>query len=309
MQAIFFGAEERRLFAVFHPARRELGGETLAVRPAVLLCAPMGQEAVRTHRLLRVLADRLAAEGCATLRFDPFGSGDSQGDDESLDLPGWVADCSMAASELERLTNAQHQVWVGFRLGATVACRAAIHWRRRVSVSQMAQMAQMAQSSASAAQLERLVFCEPVLDGGAYLAGLAQATVDALESSFSIRQAQWRDWLLNDPARLHREGLGFALGEALYRQLKALSPAHVQLPPDACVRVVVPAQSVHLASDARRWLDGAAPGGLASLDELDYRFDWTAEEALNTAIVPAGLLSWLVREALGERSGERSEDV
>ena len=46
---------------------------------------------VRAHRLLRVLAERLARNGIAVMRFGPYGAGDSLGNDEQLDLAGWQA--------------------------------------------------------------------------------------------------------------------------------------------------------------------------------------------------------------------------
>ena len=65
---------ERRLFGLFPPPERE-------GRIAVLICAPFGQEVVRSHRLFRVLSDRLARTGIAVLRFVPYGTGDSPGED------------------------------------------------------------------------------------------------------------------------------------------------------------------------------------------------------------------------------------
>jgi hypothetical protein len=53
---------------------------------AVLLCNPFGQEALRSQRGFRVLADRFARTGCATLGFDYFGTGDSDGDDDDASL-------------------------------------------------------------------------------------------------------------------------------------------------------------------------------------------------------------------------------
>jgi uncharacterized protein len=214
MQAFFFGAAGRRLFAAFHEAALTSGALTVDQLPAVLLCAPMGQEAVRSHRLLRVLGDTLARRGVPVLRFDPFGAGDAAGDDEALDLPGWVADCLSAAAELARLAPGRPQTWLGLRLGGTVACRAAGRWVHADS------------AALSRPPLQRLVLCEPVLHGPAYLDGLAHATVSALESSFSIRQGWWRQSLREAPERLQREGLGFALGESFFRQLQALRVQH-----------------------------------------------------------------------------------
>jgi hypothetical protein len=293
MQAFFFGAAGRRPFAAFHEATPASGPRPAESLPAVLLCAPLGQEAVRSHRLLRVLAESLARRGVPVLRFDPFGTGDAEGDDEALDLPGWVADCLAAAAELARLAPGRPHTWLGLRLGATVACRAAGRWVQ----SQAAGLARP--------PLQRLVLCEPVLHGPGYLDELAQATVSALESSFSIRQAWWRQSLRDAPERLQREGLGFALGENFFRQLQALRVQHVTVPASLELQAVAPAVPPsgrsRAPSDAAidSWFQGLATAPGSAVHTVSYRFDWTAEEALNTAMVPAALLAALTGLCLG----------
>ena len=56
------------LFGWVHPA---------AGRRGVLLCGACGFEQMAAHRPWRALADRLAAAGCPTLRFDYPGEGNS----------------------------------------------------------------------------------------------------------------------------------------------------------------------------------------------------------------------------------------
>ena len=45
----------------------------------VVLVPPLGYEYFTTHRTLRALAERLAAQGCSVVRFDLDGTGDSSG--------------------------------------------------------------------------------------------------------------------------------------------------------------------------------------------------------------------------------------
>ncbi len=268
MQAFFFGPPERRLFGAFHPASGLNPGQ--AALRSVLICGPYGQEYVRSHRMLRVLADRLSRAGCDVLRFDPFGSGDSDGQDEALDLPGWVADIGSAAEELRRRSAASASVWVGARLGGTAACGAAC---------------------ALAVAPRRLVLCEPVLDGPKYLSSLALATVQALEASCSIRDAGWRRGLRDNAARWEREAVGFAMGAALHRQLGELQPPLVRLPAGVQVVLLGSDDSSPLAEQAQRW---CAKGVAARHEPLHFPFDWTAEEALNTALVPHEMLQRLL---------------
>lgn len=263
MQAFYFGPPDRRLFGCFHAAT------TRTAEVGVLLCAPYGQEYVRSHRMFRVLAERLSRAGCAVLRFDPYGAGDSAGDDESLTLDGWVHDVGLAAAELQARCRAGRQVWVGARLGGTVACAAA---------------------GRSALAPSALVLCEPVLDGAAYLHAMGQATVEALEASCSIRNDDWRRTLAADPERWQREGVGFAMGAALHRQLRELRPDAVQVPAGVAVDLVSSAAMRLLSEQALTW---SRAGVRAKHEVLPFAFDWTAEEALNTALVPHEMLQRL----------------
>ena len=100
MTPMLFGPASRQLFGLYHAPERES-------KLAVLICMPLGQEAVRAHRLFRVLSDRLARAGVAVLRFDYHGSGDSPGEDTDGELEGWRRDICTAHEELRRRTGAR----------------------------------------------------------------------------------------------------------------------------------------------------------------------------------------------------------
>lgn len=90
---------------------------------AVLVCPALGREACVSHRALRLLADRLAAAGYATLRMDYPGSGDSA----ELTEPApeaWLAAIRAAADRLRTLSGATRIVVCGFRLGALLGLAA-----------------------------------------------------------------------------------------------------------------------------------------------------------------------------------------
>lgn len=268
MQAFFFGTGERRLYGCFHAAARR------AEPPlAVLLCQPFGQESVRAHRMFRVLAERLSRRGADVLRFDPFGAGDSAGPDEALDLEGWTQDLLTAHAELRHRSPGAPVWWLGARLGATVACLA-----QRQAVRGPA----------------GLLLCEPVLDGSAYRRELAHATVHALEASHSIKDPAWRAALAQDPGPLEREAIGFAMGESMHAQLGQLRAQDLDLvaAPGTRVRVVSSIDSPSLSARVQRWV---AMGTTARLDLMHFDFDWTSEEALNTALVPNDMIQHLMR--------------
>jgi alpha/beta superfamily hydrolase len=143
MNPFRFHGESGALFGVLHAA-----DPAARAGRAVLLCNPFGQEAVRSQRVFRVLADRFARTGCATLRFDYFGTGDSDGDDGDASLDTWCTDVLRADAALRERTGATRTCWLGLRLGATLAALA---------------------SARALAPPERLILWDPIVDGRAWL--------------------------------------------------------------------------------------------------------------------------------------------
>jgi uncharacterized protein len=195
MTPIHFGRSDRTLFGLFHEAAP---GNS----PAVLLCPPFGQEAIRAHRLYRVLSERLARSGSHVLRFDYFGTGDSMGEDHDGDLDGWCDDVLTAHCELVQRCRPSAVVWLGLRLGASVAAMAA---------------------QSAPPELRRLILCTPVIDGTAYLAELRARHVYEVERSLSLPpKPRPSEIAARDPISFTDEALGFALSPALRQQLAAL---------------------------------------------------------------------------------------
>jgi alpha-beta hydrolase superfamily lysophospholipase len=115
----WFGPADRPLFGWLH---RPASGEA---RGGVVLCPPLGIEAICVYFTYRTLAVRLAEAGLAVLRFDYDGTGDSFGDQEE---PGrteaWEASVDAALRALE-LTGVGSVGLVGMRIGALLAASAA----------------------------------------------------------------------------------------------------------------------------------------------------------------------------------------
>lgn len=259
-----FGPAARQLYGVYHaPTPARAGGA------AVLVCAPLGQEGVRFHRLQRVLADRLSGRGVAVLRFDYFGSGESAGDDDEADLASWQGDILLAHDELRRRSRAAHIAWLGARLGATTALRAS----RRAEPAP-----------------ERLVLWDPVLDGRSYLGELAAAHARVLA------ETQHRRVPAAVPP-IRGEALGFSVGAEMLSQIAALRLDDASLPSASRITLVGGPGDTVLATLAGR---GAREGAAAQLHTLEQGFDWTSEEAMNTALVPAPVLELLAAQLGGD---------
>jgi pimeloyl-ACP methyl ester carboxylesterase len=119
--ARYFGSAQRPLFGQYHPARPDV-----ARTAAVVLCAPIGYEALCAHLFLRRLAERLSDAGVACLRLDYDGTGDSAGTDQDpARVSAWIASIGAAIEELRRLCGVREVGLFGLRLGALLALRAA----------------------------------------------------------------------------------------------------------------------------------------------------------------------------------------
>lgn len=252
-----FGPPHRQLYGIHH--RAESGRAPVG---AVLLCNPFGQEAIRTHRMFRVLAERLARSGIHAMRFDYFGTGDAAGDDTDGDLDIWREDVLRAHEELRKRSPGVPVTWLGVRLGGTIAALAAEH-------------------SPSAA--ERLVLWEPIAHGCAYLDELAGHHEHALEKSYSLVPKRFR-------AAPADEAIGFGMGPRLVAQLRALKPERLAGLKARHATLITGAHTADVSAYAAAYRHNGCP-----TDErvFEHAFDWASEEAINTALVPQEALQLL----------------
>ena len=114
---IWFGPTERPLFGWLRLPDEAVAG--------VVLCRPIGLEALSAHRAYRCLAEQLADKGMVTLQFDYTGTGDSAGDPADVVGTGtWLSDIGTAI-DFVRETGVSRIGVIGLRLGATLAMNAA----------------------------------------------------------------------------------------------------------------------------------------------------------------------------------------
>jgi esterase/lipase len=116
MESFFFGKSPKKLFGNYHPPERSIKRDT-----GIVLCYPIGQEYVRSHRSFLRLANLLAGQGFHVLRFDYYGCGDSMGMMIDADIDQWLEDISTAIEELKYGCDLNRICLIGFRLGATFA--------------------------------------------------------------------------------------------------------------------------------------------------------------------------------------------
>jgi uncharacterized protein len=187
----FFGADGG-LFGMYH-------APATPPRRAVLMCPPLGQELIRTHRLHRQLAQQLAAQGVAVLRFDYHGTGDSAGCSAEVDWNRCVGDAITAAGELRSRAGVDRIVAFGARLGGSIALAAA-----------------------DRARFSEVIAWDPVVDGDDYVAAL-----DTMQAA--LREDGDRFNTPRSHADVAEQWLGFDIGDSLRRQITALrvQPASV----------------------------------------------------------------------------------
>ena len=119
-RALVFEAAGAWCFGWYHAASQPARGV------GVVLCRPIGYEAVCSYPTYTRLAENLAVAGFDVMRFDYHGTGDSAGSDADSDrVQAWIDSTVSAASELQRLSGVSRLALFGVRLGATLAAQAA----------------------------------------------------------------------------------------------------------------------------------------------------------------------------------------
>ena len=112
------------MYCVYHPAAAVVNAQR-RYYPTLLLPS-LFEERKSAYASLRRLAERLAAAGHATLRFDYRGSGESGGDPGKRRWQHLAEDAAVARKTLARLAGARDSVLIGLRLGATLALQETI---------------------------------------------------------------------------------------------------------------------------------------------------------------------------------------
>lgn len=118
-------------------------------QPAVLFCHAFGEERKSSALAMSRLARAVAGAGHLALRFDYYGTGDSEGEAVEVTLQSLMDDVACAASFLRGEAGTRRLCLLGLRLGATLAARGA----------------EALEGCAG------LALIEPVADGAAYFGG------------------------------------------------------------------------------------------------------------------------------------------
>jgi alpha/beta superfamily hydrolase len=118
-EAAFIGSSGRRILTFLH---RPTAGSPAG---GVVLCGSLYEDFQVNYRLELLVARALARRGCATVRFQYRGVGNSDDLRGGMTFETMLADARAAASWLTARTGARPRAFVGSRLGALVAAQLA----------------------------------------------------------------------------------------------------------------------------------------------------------------------------------------
>ena len=147
MTPYFFGETQQQLFGALHLAH----GSNPAGHRTAVICPPIGQEYIRSHWCLRLLARQLSRKGINVLRFDYTAMGDSAGvNEETTTIKQWHQDVQRAIDFACEKTDSKNVMLIGLRYGGAIASAVA----------------------SESSQVNSLILWEPVIDGAEYLQSL-----------------------------------------------------------------------------------------------------------------------------------------
>lgn len=256
MKPFHFGSSQKTLFGFYHPPEK-----APARGVGVVLCNPLGQEAVRAHRAYRQLANLFGKARFHVLRFDYFGTGDSAGDVHEGNPTQWIEDIRTASDELKDTAGVSRVAWVGLRYGGTLAALA----------------------SKDRKDIDTLVLCDPVMNGSSYVAELQAMHLEYLEQEFGDEF---------DPKNSSAEGeiMGFPLTEALLRGLESIDLTAIVGCSAKKVALIASQPGVDYKHLRDRLGELRVP---ASYQEV-VAASWNSDAAMNASLVPTELLQAIV---------------
>lgn len=186
MNPFFFGNSKAPLYGVFHQPDSASPKSHGAV-----LCAPLGQEYMRSHRAMRQLATMLSRIGIAVLRFDYRGTGDSAENLEDVTAEQWLEDCHTAIDELKDTAGVKSVSLIGLRLGGILATYASL----------------------SRKDITRIVLWDPALSGESYL--------EELKTEVKNQAIKKRTNFIDSDGTVHYNG--FAITQSMQASLHDLN--------------------------------------------------------------------------------------
>ena len=157
INTFYFGNEKCNLYGCIHfPSTHSNNTK------GVVLCNPIGQDYIRSHRALRVLASKLVGDGHTVLRYDHFGTGNSKGEFEEVSFQECYQNLSEAIEYLRNVKNVTNISLIGVRFGASI----------------------IAKYSMENKDIEEIVLWDPIFNGQEYLSELEDTQKSVYDLNF-----------------------------------------------------------------------------------------------------------------------------
>jgi alpha/beta superfamily hydrolase len=259
IEPLYFGTVGKRLFGCYHAPQSKAPRDC-----GVILCYPMAQEYIRSHRTYRQLAYHLSKFGFPVLRFDFYGCGDSEGNCDEGRIPQWLADVGSAIYEIRERCGPIKICLVGLRLGGTLAMMVA----------------------AERGDIDGIVLWDPVLSGPDYIEELA--TLHQERARHSLGKTT-HGTMTEGPTEI----LGFPLTDLLLTDLQKIDLLSIRKRPANRILVIASSEE-----STQRQLIGHLNG---LNDNVDYQHVPSPEIWIekNKTVVPNEILkavvSWISR--------------
>lgn len=267
MNCFFFGSSERSLFGVYQPPKGRVAREE-----GIVLCYPMGQEYMRSHRAFRQLSNLLSRAGYHVLRFDYYATGDSMGESEEASALQWQQDIGTAIEELKDNAGIEKVSLVGLRLGAAMAV----------------------QAGAGRPDVGDVVLWDPIISGERYLENLLEAAAAGEAEGFGAASAD---------AGTRKNGetvgvLGFPVTPLLHDEFKELD---IKSPGE----VVASKLAIFVSSDLEEYRQlqrGWADHGIScDFHCIPCAGNWNEVDNFGSALVPQEIIQGIVSRFVSEK--------
>jgi pimeloyl-ACP methyl ester carboxylesterase len=257
IEPFYFGNSAKSLFGIYHPPK--LG---IARHAGVILCYPMGEEYIRSHRAFVRLAMHLSSAGFHTLRFDYYGCGDSEGDSDQGEIRQWLDDISTAIEELKGGSDVNQICLVGLRLGGSLALLA----------------------GAERGDIDGLVLWNPITSGRKYVEELITAYQGKARNFFPGLECRSRE-------EGYKEALGFPLPDSMLKDLEKLDLFAIRQKPANKILFIESSD----VSDDRRFREHLEGIGVSLRYKRIPGFEpWIARDDWGQGMVPIKVLQFVL---------------
>ncbi len=187
MEPFYFGKKPNFLFGVYHAPQNFKKRNT-----GIVLCHPMGDEYIHSHRAFLQLAEMLCIAGFHVLRFDFLGCGDSAGGADQWNIDQWTDIILTAIQELKSGCDAPKIGLIGLRLGASLSIIASRKYKN----------------------VNGLILWKLITNGNTYMNELESSHRNWLQGSFARPKPFTENY--------KREILGFLITDHLRKEIKEI---------------------------------------------------------------------------------------